>query len=756
MLKSCVSPLLEKPLFLLKMFFENIPLEMRERVQWVCFNLEGGKKIPYIPGNGKKASSNTPSTWRTFDEAVADVVAGKREYIGYAFSSTDPFFFLDLDEEQPAIFDAFDTYAQRSVSGEGIHLIGRGSFEGAGTHPASPAVGLFKENRFCLMTGDVVENRTTINTVDENELQSLHAWLSKETQETTATTTLVEIPANQDDGQVYKTARERFDTFEHLWNGNAGEDHSESDHALISMLCDVSKSNEQVRRMWFSCPLCRPHRRNDSYVNRTIKKIRGKQEFVDSYFEAETEEEPEVEEPKKEHQKSNTSLIDEMPEGMMKDLILWHFHQSYFPLQEASLAAAFAVAGTIFGRNFQTATGSGKGLNNTIILVGPSACGKNEYQNGITKILTAVSKHNPLGHGFMKRITGPLASGEGVEDAFGKHKRLCSYFPEFHEYYHNLVSPNAAPHHRNLKEKFLNLFEQSSRGSYLQRRVKAKGKDEQDQEAIEAPCLVVAGETTPRAFYEKMTQTEIENGFLPRLTILNVRKSSISRRPNPKAGNEMPSNMLDQLLDMFVRADALEISDEFVTVEMTPEARQLFEAYENDNRDKLLDEENNDLFNRAGLKALRMACCIAVMDNVYQPIVNHNQMMWSIQFIDMCNDDILSRFKSGTIGTGQTQQENEIRELLRKVVKSGVAGRKKMDIPDRFVKFRDVVPYTWLKRKIVCSGAFSSDRNGAVAAFERCLNHMTTAGELVRIAPAVAEEKYGKGCGSMIGMLELG
>lgn len=33
------------------MSFENIPLEMRQRVQWVTFDIEGNKKIPYVAGN---------------------------------------------------------------------------------------------------------------------------------------------------------------------------------------------------------------------------------------------------------------------------------------------------------------------------------------------------------------------------------------------------------------------------------------------------------------------------------------------------------------------------------------------------------------------------------------------------------------------------------------------------------------------------------------------------------------------------------
>lgn len=726
------------------MSFENIPAELREKPIWVNFDIEGGKKIPYVAGNCSKASSNKPSDWRTFDEAISDVEEGRRQHIGCAIQW--PYIFVDLDEPHPEIFEAFDTFAETSVSGNGTHLIGRGSFEGPGRHPKSPAVGLFKENRFILVTGNLVDGRSEIKDLNEDQLQSLHDWLSG-TSVQGNTTTLVEVSPILSDNIVLSKARERFDTFDSLYNGNAGPDHSESDHALIAMLADCTDSNEQVRQLWFSSPLCRPHRRNDKYVDRSLKKIRGKQEMIDSIFEAPAP----IEEEKPKLAEGSRDLIDSMPEGNLKKMAMWHWEQSYYPLQEASISSVFAAAGTIAGRNFQTATGSGKGLNPWIILVGPTACGKNEYQNGITKIFRSVSEHNKLGTGFLKMLTGPLASGEGAEDALAKRPRLNSYFPEWHEYYHNLVAPNAAPHHRTLKEKFLDLFEQSSQGALLKRRIKARGRDEEEPEAIEAPCLVVSGETTPRAFYEKMNSNEIENGFLPRLFILNVDKRSISRRPNPEAGKAIDEDLLDALLEIFVRADLLAAANEYVRVEMEPAARELYDSYANFSRDRALDE-GKDIYNRAGLKAIRFASLFAVFDNPFHPVVTEEQMLWSINLVNDADQALVGRFESGGVGTGQGQQEKELMDMLQTARKMSSAKKIKAGIPAAMSKQRDVVPYSWLKKKAIMSSVFASDRNGAVAAFERCLNHMTAAGDLCRMSVSDMEERFGKGCGPGIGV----
>ena len=53
----------------------NIPKELKEITQWVCWRLvpdnAGGKdrKLPFNPETGKAAASNKPETWTTFENA---------------------------------------------------------------------------------------------------------------------------------------------------------------------------------------------------------------------------------------------------------------------------------------------------------------------------------------------------------------------------------------------------------------------------------------------------------------------------------------------------------------------------------------------------------------------------------------------------------------------------------------------------------------------------------------------------------------
>lgn len=149
---------------------ENIPLELRQHAQWVCWRYEdhGGKptKVPYCVRTGSKASSTNPETWCTFDEAVA---AKGFDGIGFVFTPNDPFCGVDLDEcitkfgitpEARAVLASLATYAEISPSGTGVKLILRGTkptnalCQKKNTHGCS-RVEVYDQARFFTITGQV-------------------------------------------------------------------------------------------------------------------------------------------------------------------------------------------------------------------------------------------------------------------------------------------------------------------------------------------------------------------------------------------------------------------------------------------------------------------------------------------------------------------------------------------------------------------------------------------------------------------------
>jgi putative DNA primase/helicase len=151
---------------------ENIPGQLAERPQWVCWRLEtrGDRptKVPYTPGTERRASSTDLMTWRTFSEALEAYEAGEPPYdgIGFVFCSADPFVGIDLDDcrnprtgEVEAwaqnIIDTFaaEGYVEVSPSGKGVHVFVRGiQKEGA----RRGRVEMYGQDRFFTVTGEKI------------------------------------------------------------------------------------------------------------------------------------------------------------------------------------------------------------------------------------------------------------------------------------------------------------------------------------------------------------------------------------------------------------------------------------------------------------------------------------------------------------------------------------------------------------------------------------------------------------------------
>ena len=149
---------------------EAIPEELRIRPQWVCWRYaldEKGKwtKHPYNPQSGRRASHSDLLTWSTFEGVLEAYEVGGYDGVGFVFCSADPYAGIDLDgcrdpengEIEPwaaQIVQALDTYTELSPSGEGIHIIAKGSLPGRGGK--RKYIEMYDMRRFFTFTGHVV------------------------------------------------------------------------------------------------------------------------------------------------------------------------------------------------------------------------------------------------------------------------------------------------------------------------------------------------------------------------------------------------------------------------------------------------------------------------------------------------------------------------------------------------------------------------------------------------------------------------
>jgi len=171
-----------------------IPAELREIPRWVVWDFFPPKpppakqklgKAPLAAGKDFKADYTHPSAWRSFDAVLEESRRRGDVGVGFVFDSADDVVGVDLDDAySPSgelkawakeIFDRFPTtWAEKSVSGTGIHLLGRGdpiAGEKRRAFSGDEGVERYSERRFFTVSGDV------LRTAGLEDIRSGLAWL---------------------------------------------------------------------------------------------------------------------------------------------------------------------------------------------------------------------------------------------------------------------------------------------------------------------------------------------------------------------------------------------------------------------------------------------------------------------------------------------------------------------------------------------------------------------------------------------------
>lgn len=143
-------------------FFRNslIPADLRAYSQWVCHD---AANRPIDPRTGTAASVADPATWGTAEQACEAVAVERGVGMGFVFTDNDPFTGIDLDvpeggeasEGQRRIFNAFNSYAELSPSGRGLHIIAKGRVADGGVRNSALGVEVYSAGRFFTFTGNV-------------------------------------------------------------------------------------------------------------------------------------------------------------------------------------------------------------------------------------------------------------------------------------------------------------------------------------------------------------------------------------------------------------------------------------------------------------------------------------------------------------------------------------------------------------------------------------------------------------------------
>lgn len=757
------------------MDFNNIPHEMRIYPQWVVWRYEDTDskkptKVPYSAKTGHLASVTDPNTWAGFDECVNAMSSGWYAGIGFVLTENDPYSFIDLDDtkgdqtaldRQIKIFNEFNSYAERSPSGSGLHIIVKGAIPSGRRRSF---IEVYSSLRYMTMTGDVYRN-APIN--DCNEL--LNVLWGQMGQGSVAVAHYAGLAeAKETDEQVYNraVAAANGDKFAELyagkWEGMYASQ-SEADFALVDIIAFYTQNRAQISRMFRASGLGqRDKAKRDDYVSYMLNKcfdrmlppvdvdgLRNKLDEAIAKKEAadraaalsqNSEATP--------HPKAPTPNLNEaskvysVPPGLVGEIAQYIYAQAPRPVPEIALAGALGLVAGIVGRAYNI---SGTGLNQYVLLLAPTGTGKEAIASGIDKLMAQVIRTVPAASDFIG--PGEIASAQAIIKYMSRGPTsFVSLVGEFGIYLQQMASVNAPPHLTGLRRFLLDAYNKSGEGKVL--RPSIYSDKDKNTAAVLAPSFTLLGESTPEKFYEGLHEGLISEGLLPRFTMIEYH----GERPalNPGHLSAQPSfELIDRLSTLCAHALMLNSQHKAIHVQTDATARELFQQFDahcDANINTSDREVRRHLWNRAHVKALKLAGIIAVGCNPYDPTITADVASWAINLVVADVRNLLARFDAGEIGidNDETKQLAKVISTVKDFVVSPwpdvakYAGEGMSNLHSN-----RIVPYSYVQRRLAAVAVFRKDRIGASGAIKRALKTLCERGDLQEVSRATLAKDYG-------------
>lgn len=723
-----------------------IPQELLSFQQWVCTDTT---KIPIDPKTGKPAAVNDPSTWGSYEQARA-----KGPYVGFVLTENDPYAVIDLDETenpeqlqvQRAIYEKFDSYSEISLSGKGCHIWVRGSVpEGRKRGP----VEVYSSGRYMICTGNVlhkepIADRQQLLDLLYDEMKSTDVVGYEDGEEVESDATLVDRATNAENG----------DKFIQLCSGNwEGEypSQSEADYALLSFLCFYSRNSGQVKRIFRMTGLGQRDKatRNDKYLDRSILKIREHEPppvDAERLFEAlalvghQQMVGPEVVPAKVlaegPQPRVNGNIV--YPPGLLGEIAHYIYSAAPRPVGEVGLMAALGLLSGIAGRAYNMVF---SGLNQYLVVLAPTGSGKEGAHSGIDQLVSAIRPNVPM----VDRFIGPsaFASGQAMIRALDDRPCFVSLLGEFGHTLAQLCDPKASPSTVMLRRVMLDLYTKSGWGRMLRSSVYADV--EKNTREVNAPAITLLGESTPEIFYGAIDASRIAEGLIPRFSILEY----TGKRPRLNDHPFMTPDQIivDRLTELVIYALTHEqnMAQPMILERMCdPKAYALLREY-NDMVDQIMVEAQADielqLWNRAHLKALRIAGLLAVGQNIHNPRISFADAEWATRFVQYEVTELLNRYRSGQAGSGEIRLEHEIKKVVIEYLAMTKVQRARYEVPAALLD-SNAIPYSYLRRRLRRLTMVREHKLGPKRAVEDAVADLTTAGILEQVPQKQALEQF--------------
>lgn len=761
---------------------DNIPDELKRLNQfcvWRYINNGSLKptKVPYHAVTGNMASVTDPSSWVDFETAKAN--AHNYSGIGFVFTPSDPYCVIDLDDteilpsglhnpnaavdfkRQQEIFKHFNSYAEFSPSGRGLHLIFKASIPSG---KRKDYVEMYSSHRYITMTGNVFKNSPIENRQELADM--LYKQMSSEPK-------IINFHGNatavyEDDAVLTQAAdASNGEKFKDLWHGNWQQyyqSQSEADFAFIDIVAFYSKNKEQIIRLFHRSALGqRDKAKRADYVNWMVSKsfdkmlppvdIDGFRNAIEEKIARQQAENAALKALRSPYYRGDASSANAplqpihkrgyeitCPPGLVGEIAKFIYNNAPLPVPEIAIAGALGLMAGICGRAYNV---SGTGLNQYILLLAATGRGKEAMASGINRLMNEVHSQCPAADEFLG--PGELASGQALLKYLSK-KAHCfvSVIGEFGLRMQRVSGKFATPTETMLRSLMLDLYHKSGFGNSHKGTVYSDF--EKNVSKIMSPALTILGESNPYTLYDNLTEEMIREGLLPRFTIIHYDGPSVENNDNH--ANAAPSPLLIASVTN-VASQALQNAKNNVVlnVRFTEEADRALKKFRAICKAKLNEDDakvTNELWNRAHLKSLKIAATIAVGVDFLDPIITLDLAEWAINLTNYEVSEMVSKFDTGQIGVNN-QELQQIEKLEQIIIHYVTADYTKISGYTKLQNMHNdkVVPYEYIQKKLVSDVKFKTDRAGSSNAIKRAIQLMIDREDIVEIPKSDVKIKYG-------------
>jgi hypothetical protein len=374
-------------------------------------------------------------------------------------------------------------------------------------------------------------------------------------------------------------------------------------------------------------------------------------------------------------------------------------------------------------------------------VLSPTGTGKEAIASGISKLFASLSASVPS---VIDR-NGPsyIQSAPGLIKALAKSPCFVSIIGEVGLRLAAMASPKASPNDKLTMAVLLDCYAKSGHGHILG--AMAYSDKEKNIPAIDSPALTIVGEGVPESFYAAVDETHIASGLLPRFLAFenNKPRPYLNRNPASFPNPAMVQTLADLTAACLVAANGRRLAG---IVGFDAEAAATFGQFEpwvTNQINAANAEVPRQLWNRAYVKALKLAALCAVGRNYVEPIISQWEAMWATRLVVDQTNAMLKRFASGEVGEvagNHVKQQNEVLRIIRQYV-TGPYNEKYHGT--EAMHQEKVVTLAYISKRLSPTSAFMHDKQGATAAIHRTIKTLRESDIIRELPQSQMLQKFG-------------